>query len=123
MSNIKKILYQTDLAKIFGVTVKTFRKNLDIVIHNNPNNPRIQRYLGKRWFLASDDLEEFLSLFSKRNKSNNRFNKLDQRDLEEERVKKEYFEEKHFFDAQLELEAEYAGERWLELQSEIARGK
>ena len=123
MSNIKKILYQTDLAKIFGITVKTFRKNRDIIINNNPNNPRIQRYLGKRWFLASDDLEEFLSLFSKRNKSNNRFNQSDQSALEEERLKKEHIEEKHFFDAQLELEAEYAGERWLELQSEIARGK
>lgn len=119
MSNIKKILYQTDLAKIFGITVKTFRKNLDIVIHNNPNNLRIQRYLGKRWFLASDDLEEFLSLFSKKNISK----QLDQRDSEEERVKKEYFEEKHFFDAQLELEAEYAADYWLEMQSEIARGK
>ena len=33
MSNIKKILYQTDLAKIFGITVKTFRKNRDIIIY------------------------------------------------------------------------------------------
>ena len=84
-----------------------------MVISNNPNNPRIQRYLGKRWFLASNDLDEFIDLFSKKNNPASEFNQLHQRVLEE----------KHFLDTQLELEAEYAGESWLELQSEIARGK
>tara|TARA_B100000989_G_scaffold126663_1_gene93988 strand:+ start:38 stop:388 length:351 start_codon:yes stop_codon:yes gene_type:complete len=109
----RSVLYQEDVAKVFGVHVKTFRKNLDIIISNNPNNPRIQRYLGKKWFLASKDLDEFLGLFSKKKQSANKFNQLDHNAIEEKKTD----------DAQLELEAEYAADYWLEMQSEIARGK
>ena len=123
MSNKKQILYQADLAKVFGVCVKTFRKNLDTIISNNPNNPRIQRYIGKKWFIARNDLDEFLNLFSKKDQFTSKIHESGQRSFDDEKVKKEYFEEKNAFDAQLELEAEYAADSWLEMQHEIARGK
>ena len=123
MSNKKQILYQADLAKVFGVCVKTFRKSLDVIISNNPNNPRIQRYIGKKWFLARNDLDEFLDLFSKKNQSANKFNQFDHNALEKEKLRRELFEDKKTYDAQLDIEAEYAADYWLEMQSEIARGK
>ena len=121
--NNKKILNQSDIAKIFGIHVRTFQKYLSIIISNNPNNPRIQRYLGKKWFLDSNDLDEFISLFSKKDQSTNQFNQSDHKACEDEKTRKEYFDEKNTFESNLDLEAEYAGDCWLELQSEIARGK
>lgn len=112
MSNKKQILYQADLAKVFGVCVKTFRKNLDTIISNNPNNPRIQRYIGKKWFLARNDLDEFLDLFSNKDLSK----------ISDQSGSNITNEEKRY-ETYLELQAEYESDNWLQLQSDISRGK
>jgi|13_taG_2_1085334.scaffolds.fasta_scaffold268628_2 transposase len=60
-----KIYTYKDIAKIFDCHERTIQNHIKEVRQSNPKNPKLNNFMGNKWYCFENDLKEVLGLCSK----------------------------------------------------------
>jgi len=59
---LEPVYYKKDLAKLFGISIRTLQTRLNELVIKNPNLDCLSRTIGKKQFFTYNDIEEIKQL-------------------------------------------------------------